>query len=186
MKYVGESTLTSALNSLSDEDRRSIARLLVTNLQKIHGAGYIHRDLKPDNIVVTKTGIGGYAYGSIIDFGLARPVAKSQEDFCGGTPPYTPNTQNDPNLKTHTAMDWYAVARILIILFGKFSPNALKAGLESHPFIDIVAELKNAGYTNKAATSIGDFVKFATRHSSSKVESQQELSKKAVSVIKYY
>ena len=186
MKYVGESTLTDAVNSLSNDDRRSIARLMVANIQKIHRAGYIHRDLKPDNIMVTKTGIGGYAYGSIIDFGLARPVANSQEGFCGGTPPYSPSTQNDPNLKTHTAMDWYAVARVLIVLFGKFAPSALNAGLQGDKFIDIIPELKNAGYTNKAATSIGEFVKLATMYTSDRSESQDELSKKAVSIINYF
>lgn len=43
---------------------------LIRRVQKLHDRGYIHRDLKPDNFVVGRTGKDrGYVY--LIDYGLA-------------------------------------------------------------------------------------------------------------------
>ena len=179
MRYVGEFTLNDVLDGLSANDRMTIARAFFQNVTKIHAAGYVHRDLKPENIMINKTGIGGHVYASIIDFGLARPVGKSQEGFAGGTRPYSPSSQYDVDINTHPAMDWYAFSRVLIVLFGKFSVKSLDAGLQDGKYVDIVSELKNAGYTANAAKSIGSFIEFATRHRSDSAENQSELSKRA-------
>ncbi|SOE63320.1 Serine/threonine protein kinase [Streptomyces sp. OV198] len=46
---------------------RALAASIARTLADIHAAGFIHRDLKPQNIVLTSTG------PRIIDFGIARP-----------------------------------------------------------------------------------------------------------------
>jgi outer membrane protein assembly factor BamB len=51
-----------------DEDRlRALAASIARTLTDVHTAGFIHRDLKPQNIVLTATG------PRLIDFGIARP-----------------------------------------------------------------------------------------------------------------
>ncbi|CAL9431565.1 Serine_threonine-protein kinase PknD [Streptomyces sp. enrichment culture] len=51
-----------------DEPRvRALAASIARTLTDIHTAGFIHRDLKPQNIVLTATG------PRVIDFGIARP-----------------------------------------------------------------------------------------------------------------
>ena len=182
MRYVGEFSLDKVLDGLSANDRMAIARAFFNEVTKIHAAGYVHRDLKPENIIINKTGIGGHVYASTIDFGLARPVGKSQEGFAGGTRPYSSSSQYDIDVNAHPAMDWYAFARILIVLFGKFSIQSLDAGLQAGKYVDLVPELKNVGYTAKAAKSIGAFVEFATRHKSDSLENQSEFSKRARSI----
>ncbi|MEW2275278.1 PQQ-binding-like beta-propeller repeat protein [Streptomyces sp. SID685] len=52
---------------LDDMRLRALAVSIAHTLRDIHAAGFIHRDLKPPNIVVTADG------PRIIDFGIARP-----------------------------------------------------------------------------------------------------------------
>ncbi|MFJ8824342.1 protein kinase [Streptomyces sp. NPDC102467] len=56
-----------AYGPLDEPALRALAATLASTLADIHAAGFIHRDLKPPNIVLTSTG------PRIIDFGIARP-----------------------------------------------------------------------------------------------------------------
>jgi outer membrane protein assembly factor BamB len=63
-------TLEQAVRSFGPFDEQGVRVLAATiaqTLTDVHAAGLIHRDLKPDNIVLTSAG------PRIIDFGIARP-----------------------------------------------------------------------------------------------------------------
>ncbi|WP_030346295.1 protein kinase domain-containing protein [Streptomyces sp. NRRL S-1022] len=53
--------------ALDDARLRALAASVARTLRDIHAAGFVHRDLKPPNIVITSDG------PRIIDFGIARP-----------------------------------------------------------------------------------------------------------------
>lgn len=93
----------------------SIFRQIVSGLDHIHGNGYFHRDMKPENVLVTTTGLFDYnsvspiappnapkekdvvAIIKLADFGLARET-KSK-------PPYT----------EYVATRWYRAPEVILL-----------------------------------------------------------------------
>jgi eukaryotic-like serine/threonine-protein kinase len=55
---------------LPPEEAVGIARQVLRGIQKAHEAGLVHRDLKPDNVMVTSDGLA-----KVLDFGLAKQRA---------------------------------------------------------------------------------------------------------------
>ncbi|MFI1763517.1 protein kinase [Streptomyces sp. NPDC020800] len=69
-EFLAGLTLDQAVDTYGPLDEpalRALAAALARTLADIHAAGFIHRDLKPPNIVLTSAG------PRIIDFGIARP-----------------------------------------------------------------------------------------------------------------
>ncbi len=69
MEYIEGKTLRELLGAGQLPTRKvlEIAEQLADGLAKAHGAGILHRDLKPDNVMVSKDG-----FVKILDFGLAK------------------------------------------------------------------------------------------------------------------
>jgi len=97
-----------------------ICRELVAAVQVIHARGVIHRDLKPDNIVLAPGGDGpgnaGGEYVRILDFGLARLSDQRTRPTQGGpagTPAYLPPEYLGSGGREDGAVDLYATGVIL-------------------------------------------------------------------------
>jgi serine/threonine protein kinase len=74
MEYVEGSTLAALIareDHAIDADR--LAAELLDALRQIHGAGVVHRDVKPANILVDGAGMA-----KLTDFGIARPADATQ------------------------------------------------------------------------------------------------------------
>src|SRR5215471_15278148 len=69
MEYLEGETLAQRLirGALSIPDLVKIAIDILDGLEQAHRAGVVHRDLKPGNVMLTKTG------PKLLDFGLAKP-----------------------------------------------------------------------------------------------------------------
>ena len=97
MEYIEGISLKEYLKQkggkLSEEESLAILRPILEALEKVHAAGIVHRDISPDNIMLTfteegKTGAGqsdvATVYGNIsavklIDFGAARMTSKNDQ-----------------------------------------------------------------------------------------------------------
>src|SRR6185369_11078245 len=68
-EYIDGKTLRRHMSGAALEPREilDIAVQAASALEEAHGAGIVHRDIKPDNIMVRKNG-----YVKVLDFGLAK------------------------------------------------------------------------------------------------------------------
>ena len=69
MEYVEGGDLAARLESGEAPAAEQLAEQLLSALRHIHAAGVLHRDIKPQNVL-----IDGYGHARLTDFGIAMPV----------------------------------------------------------------------------------------------------------------
>ena len=112
-RYIEGQSLTSRLRSaaLNEAQAREVFGALARGLQACHQAGVVHRDIKPDNIMMTQSGDP-----ILIDFGIAL------QDSSGGqtqmaTLSYAPPEQLAGG-RVGPEADLYALGRTLLEALG--------------------------------------------------------------------
>ena len=93
-----------------------VAAQLCAGLSAAHSAGVLHRDLKPDNVLVARDG-----RVAITDFGIAQAAgASSATQGIAGTPAYMAPEQLQPSVVLDARADLYALGVMLFeLLTGK-------------------------------------------------------------------
>jgi Tol biopolymer transport system component/tRNA A-37 threonylcarbamoyl transferase component Bud32 len=81
MEFLQGESLADKLRKgpLAPEQVLSIAIEIADALEKAHRAGVVHRDLKPGNVMLTKSG------AKLLDFGLAKPLSATVASGTGRT-----------------------------------------------------------------------------------------------------
>ncbi len=148
MEYVKGAPITRYCddNKLSVEDRLALFQQVCSGVQHAHSKGVIHRDLTPNNVLVTVQ--DGKATAKIIDFGLARATDHrltektvfTEQGVILGTPEYmSPEQAGLASLDIDTRTDVYTLGVILYELLTGELPFSRE-------------ELRRAGYDGMCKT----------------------------------
>jgi hypothetical protein len=120
MEYVDGGTLLEVLQNrgpLDLKEAQDIASQFLAGLESIHQAGLIHRDVKPENIMITRAG-----RVVVMDFGLARREAAGGGSV-SGTPAYMA-PEHAAGLDIDARADVYSAG---VVLAEMVSPEGVKS-----------------------------------------------------------
>ncbi|KAL0562876.1 hypothetical protein V5O48_019203, partial [Marasmius crinis-equi] len=91
----------------------SVLTQILDTVQEIHQAGYVHLDIKHDNIAVQATG-SHRNVATILDFGHARSIAAGAPDTLYGTEGWSAPESESGNVVSLTALDIYSLGKVLL------------------------------------------------------------------------
>ena len=154
MEYLDGEPLSGVLKRqtmLSEAEIRERVLPLTNGLAEIHAAGLLHRDIKPDNIMVRADGIP-----VLIDFGSARQAvnAKSRKLTAVVTDGYAPIEQYSSEVGSQSeAADIYGLGAVLYRCVGGVKPrNALDRAMDDQ--LAPTAEAADGSYSEGLLTAI--------------------------------
>jgi len=160
----GTHDLSDVGHDLKIAEFAEIITNLVCDIDLIHKNGYVHRDIKPGNVMVTQNSNGAKEYAGIVDFGMGLRINRKQDEdgVAGGTKPFCHQLQFDKNQRAHQGLDWYSLALTSLYLM-RSDVTSIDAELAAHPN-GIVVDLNDI-FGNKTGTSSGfnPFITDSTR-----------------------
>ncbi len=143
MEYLEGETLADRIDHgdpIGAEEAIEFTQQVLAGLQVAHDAGVIHRDLKPDNIFLTRDPQTGGTQAKILDFGIARAIDRKTRLTAAGTVIGTPEYMSPEQAQGHEIdgrSDLYALGVILFeMLTGRvpFNANTTLAALTQHVY----------------------------------------------------
>lgn len=147
MSRVGTHDLSDVLHDIPLFTIPYLMRDFFSDLSIIHGQGYVHRDIKPGNIMFNVDHSGVINYAGVVDFGMSLINNRKQNEplAIGGTEPYTHPTQSDRQFKemrTQPGQDWYAAGRTMAHLLSGGSTPSFSSLLNKDRGKGLLADLR--------------------------------------------
>ncbi len=138
--YEAGETLSSLLDrvgTLPEETVRMIALDVCTGLEALHGAGIVHRDVTPNNVIITPLG-----RAKIIDYGITRSYTeqKSSDTVIMGTPGYAAPEQFGFK-QSDARTDIYAVGVMINVMLTGELPGETRAEGRMGRIVEICTEM---------------------------------------------
>ena len=125
MRCIEGVTLAEAALRMSIDEKVAVMAEVAEALHAAHRTGLVHRDLKPNNIMVEARPDGGW-HPWVLDFGLARDTSMDSMTTIGtvvGTPPYmAPEQARGERQKIDRRTDVYALGATLYDILGGTPP----------------------------------------------------------------
>jgi hypothetical protein len=123
----------------TEDELRALLLPLFDGLAEVHGAGYLHRDIKPGNIFIRRNGTP-----VLLDFGAARHAVgrKSQNLTSIVTPGYAPLEQYFADGNQGPWTDIYALASILYQAVTGVLPPEAPARVRNDPLTPAAQAVK--------------------------------------------
>ena len=136
MSRIGTNDLSDVLHDLDAWGYLLLSKQFLAELNELHHLGWVHRDIKPGNIMLSVQRSGRPTYAGIVDFGLSMKINRKQTDphILGGTTPYSHPTQMDKKyveFRVHPGQDMYAAGMSLAHALLGGSTGSFEATLSS-------------------------------------------------------
>ncbi len=135
MEYARYGTLAVLAEHLTDNDKVELMCQVLEGLKYLHGPGKVHRDLKPDNILIQSVGPRAprcQYQAKLSDFGLVKGsdgivLTTKGRSFCGSVPFIAPE-QIDGLHDVDGSADVYSAGVTLYWLLSKHTPIEVSDG----------------------------------------------------------
>ncbi len=154
MEFIDGIPLTSWARSVSLEARLVVFMRVLATVQYAHGKLILHRDLKPNNVLVTAQGVP-----KLLDFGVATMLdedADSRDDSSPLTPSYASPEQQRGEAMT-VASDIYSLGVLLHELVYDALPASTAHANSSSGDLDHVIAKATAPEPTQRYPSVGQF-----------------------------
>ena len=168
-RYMGPSKLSEQYQTLSKKGKKKLIVDLVEQVAQIHKSGMVHRDLKPDNILIdARPRDGNHQFDAIIDFGIAMKINRKQKEThnTAATKFFGHSSQKDVNFNASTGQDWFSLARIFALILRGKSIDSLNAEIQmSQSGLDMRNEILALGFNDKVVGSMTELIIQSTKSS---------------------
>tara|TARA_B110001452_G_scaffold263319_1_gene264588 strand:+ start:167 stop:2473 length:2307 start_codon:yes stop_codon:yes gene_type:complete len=179
-RYFGSHNLGDVVATANNRGKKILISELIKKVSAIHGAGWVHRDLKPDNIMVDRRPKGDHRLAEIIDYGIAMKVNRKQTKIhnTAGTAFFGHNSQKDNTFHASTGQDWFSLARIFALILRGVTIESLDAEIQmSRLGLDLSKEIRGLEFDEKVAFSLQELITQATKPNCSQDEAIVILSR---------